>query len=115
MVNKVSFSEIATHKNLIVSESFFRWNKKLNQNKWFLGDRLVEYFDIISGFAFKSTDYTEEGIPVMRIGDILKDGTLDTVNMNSLPDDFIDIYNIGFMNSYKLIFRKFIFKRLHSG
>lgn len=93
MVNKVSFSEIAIHKNLIVSESFFKWNKKLNQNKWFLGDRLVEYFDIISGFAFKSTDYTEEGISVMRIGDILKDGTLDTDNMNSLPDDFFEFYN----------------------
>jgi len=93
MVNKVSFSEIATHKNLIVSESFFRWNKKLYQNKWFLGDRVIEYFDILSGFAFKSTDYTEEGISVMRIGDILKDGSFDIDNMNKLPDDFFDIYS----------------------
>ena len=36
-----------------------------------------------SGFAFKSSEYSEEGYPVFRIGDIL-----DEININNCPKNF---------------------------
>ena len=53
--------------------------------------RLKEYFDIISGFAFKSADYEQEGLPLIRIGDIGND--FDENNMVFLPEDYRDEYS----------------------
>ena len=45
--------------------------------------RLKDFFDIISGFAFKSEDYEQEGMPLIRIGDV--GNNFDKNNMVVLP------------------------------
>lgn len=52
--------------------------------------RLKEYFDIVSGFAFKSADYEQEGLPLIRIGDVGND--FDENNMVFLPEDYREDY-----------------------
>lgn len=52
--------------------------------------RLKEYFDIVSGFAFKSVDYEREGLPLIRIGDVGND--FDENNMVFLPEDYKEDY-----------------------
>lgn len=52
--------------------------------------RLKEYFDIASGFAFKSADYVQEGLPLIRIGDVGND--FDENNMVFLPEDYKEDY-----------------------
>lgn len=42
-----------------------------------------------TGFAFSSDDFTDEGVPVLRIGDINRDGQIDFTNAKCLPDDFL--------------------------
>ena len=53
--------------------------------------RLKDFFDIISGFAFKSEDYEQEGMPLIRIGDVGND--FDENNMVFLPEDYKDDYS----------------------
>lgn len=52
--------------------------------------RLKEFFDIVSGFAFKSVDYEQEGLPLIRIGDVGND--FDENNMVFLPEDYREDY-----------------------
>lgn len=52
--------------------------------------RLKDNFDIVSGFAFKSEDYEQEGVPVIRIGDVGND--FDENNMVFLPDEYKEKY-----------------------
>jgi len=42
-----------------------------------------------TGFAFSSEDFTDEGIPVLRIGDIMQDGRIDLTNAKYLPSEFL--------------------------
>lgn len=54
----------------------------------------VEFRKLISltgGFAFKSTDYIESGIPLVRIGNANK-GEFDISNLAYLPDNYLDKY-----------------------
>jgi type I restriction enzyme S subunit len=48
--------------------------------------------DTSTGFAFSSDDYTDEGIPLIRIGDILQDGNIDIENSKKLPVEYLRIY-----------------------
>jgi len=41
------------------------------------------------GFAFSSDDFIDEGIPVVRIGDIISDGQIDFTNAKCLPEEFL--------------------------
>jgi len=52
--------------------------------------RLKDFFDIVSGFAFKSADYEQEGLPLIRIGDVGND--FDENNMVFLPEDYREDY-----------------------
>ncbi|WP_288550000.1 restriction endonuclease subunit S [uncultured Brachyspira sp.] len=53
--------------------------------------KLGEYFDIFSGFAFKSDDYIEDGIPVIRISNISDNFNIN--NMVFVPDEYLDKYS----------------------
>jgi type I restriction enzyme S subunit len=44
----------------------------------------------ITGYAFSSDDYLDEGIPVIRIGDILENGTVDITNAKRLPPEYLN-------------------------
>lgn len=69
-------------------------NIKKSKNKYV---RLKEYFNIISGFAFKSVDYEQEGLPLIRIGDV--GNNFDESNMVFLPED------------YRVDYKRFILKK----
>ena len=43
--------------------------------------------EIKAGFAFKSDEFTESGVPVLRIGDIGRDGTVDFRDAKYLADE----------------------------
>jgi type I restriction enzyme S subunit len=90
MVSSALFSDISANSNLIANISFFKLNKELKHNNWFRVVRLSDYFDILSGYAFKSEDYEEDGVPLLRIGDINKDGTIQFEDMNCLPIEFAE-------------------------
>lgn len=89
---KSSFSEISSSRNLINSFPFHKWNKELKDHPLFLQQRLSDYFDVLSGYAFKSEDYELNGIKLLRIGDINKDGSISWHDMNSLPADYQESY-----------------------
>jgi type I restriction enzyme S subunit len=42
-----------------------------------------------TGFAFSSDDFTDEGVPVLRIGDINRNGRIDFSDAKFLPGDFL--------------------------
>ena len=44
-------------------------------------------FKVIGGYAFPSEDFVEEGISLVRIGDV-SDGTVDLENCKKLPEDY---------------------------
>ncbi|MEI6385347.1 MAG: restriction endonuclease subunit S [Spirochaetota bacterium] len=46
-----------------------------------------------TGLAFSSDDYTDEGIPLIRIGDILQDGTIDIQDSKRLPEEYLRTYH----------------------
>jgi|GEM_PF-3167174 len=52
--------------------------------------RLGDIADVISGFAFKSSWLGEHGVPVIKIGNILDDGSIDLEKCQYLPDSFWD-------------------------
>ena len=63
--------------------------------------KVPEYWNIMklkyvsgasTGFAFNSDDYVDEGIPLIRIGDITLDGCIDLSNAKKLPKDYIVMY-----------------------
>lgn len=47
--------------------------------------------DILQGYAFKSKDFIEEGIPVIKIGTVNK-GFFDTKTFSFLPSNFLDTH-----------------------
>lgn len=51
--------------------------------------RLKSIFNIISGYAFSSKDYVEEGIPIVRIGD-LNYYSLNYDNMIKVPQEYYE-------------------------
>jgi len=48
---------------------------------------------VITGYAFSSDDFVDDGIPLVRIGDIKKDGSVDLSNAKNLPKEFAQTYN----------------------
>ncbi len=49
----------------------------------------LKYFATIkTGYAFSSDDFTEEGTPILRIGDITHDGQIDFSNAKYLPNSY---------------------------
>jgi len=54
--------------------------------------RLKYVADTCTGFAFNSDDYTDDGIPLIRIGDILQDGSIDVENTKKLPEEYLRLY-----------------------
>jgi type I restriction enzyme S subunit len=47
---------------------------------------------IKTGFAFSSDDFTDEGIPVVRIGDISREGEVNLSDAKHLPVESIGVY-----------------------
>ncbi|WP_316250438.1 restriction endonuclease subunit S [Bacillus toyonensis] len=56
----------------------------------------VEYkfgdmYDVVSGYAFKMSDYVQGGVPIIN-GESIQHGSISTKNLNFLPEGFSDKY-----------------------
>lgn len=91
-MTSTNFSEIGKSHYLFSSTNYFKLRKVIDNDLSFLQVRISSYFEIISGFAFSSEDYTDDGVSVCRIGDISKTGELLTEQMLKLPDEYCEIY-----------------------
>ena len=49
--------------------------------------RLSEYADIFSGYAFSTNDMKDEGVPILKIGNINSDGTITLTSDSNYPHD----------------------------
>ncbi|MCY4172955.1 MAG: restriction endonuclease subunit S [Cyanobacteria bacterium MAG CAR3_bin_5] len=54
--------------------------------------RLKQISEIFTGYAFRSTDFVDSGIPVLRIGNIQFDGTISLQDAKFLPIYFKERY-----------------------
>lgn len=84
------FSEISATPYFLYNYQFFNLKEKIDEKSDFKQIRLSDYFDIISGFAFSSKDYTLDGVKVCRISDIKKTGKIELKNMLFLPEEFLE-------------------------
>lgn len=55
--------------------------------------RLKNMALIETGYAFKSDHFIDDGVPVLRIGDILFDGRVDLTRAKHLPEDYTNAYS----------------------
>ena len=92
VTSKASFSEISKSHYLFSTFNYFRLRKLIDEKPYFLKVRLGDFFEIISGFAFSSKDYTDEGVLVCRIGDISKANELLVGEMLRLPEEYFEQY-----------------------
>ena len=92
VIAKTKFSEISKSHYLFSTYNYFRLRKLIDAKSYFQQVRLGDFFEIISGFAFSSKDYTDEGVSVCRIGDISKNNELLVDEMLKLPDEYFDVY-----------------------
>jgi len=93
VISITKFSEISKTHYLSSTYNYFRLRKLIDAKPYFQQLRLGDFFEIISGFAFSSKDYTDEGVSVCRIGDISKTNLLLVEEMLKLPEEYFDIYN----------------------
>jgi type I restriction enzyme S subunit len=52
--------------------------------------KIREVCDVIPGYAFKSNDLVDDGIPVIKIGNIEADGSIDIYNTQRLPPELLE-------------------------
>ncbi|MGG1244297.1 Type I restriction-modification system, specificity subunit S [Bacillus subtilis] len=61
----------------------------------FTGDweerKFGDIYDVISGFAFKMSDYVQVGVPIIN-GESIQHGSISTNNLNYLPEEFSEKY-----------------------
>ena len=55
--------------------------------------KLKFFAKAINGFAFNSNDYCDDGIQIVRIGNIKKDGRVDLSNAKKVPSVFLKLYS----------------------
>lgn len=90
VIAKTKFSEISKSHYLFSTYNYFRLRQLIDAKLFFQQVKLGDYFEIISGYAFSSKDYTDQGISLCRIGDISKDNQLLFDKMLKLPAEYYD-------------------------
>jgi len=85
-------SEVANKSYLFLHYDYFRLKKIIDKDINTLTKKVDEYFEIISGFAFSSKDYTDDGIKLIRISNISKYDELLYGEMSMLPQAYKEKY-----------------------
>ncbi|MBR0225017.1 MAG: restriction endonuclease subunit S [Thermoguttaceae bacterium] len=75
----------------LIKARFVEMFGKLEDNRYPIV-RLGDYARLQGGYAFKSKDFVDGGIPLVQIGNINKD-YLDWNVVNFLPEEYLNIYN----------------------
>jgi type I restriction enzyme S subunit len=73
--------------NVPMKESGVEWLGEIPAH-WGVKPLKVVAF-VKTGFAFSSDDFTNEGVPLLRIGDITRNGRIDLSDAKYLPDNFL--------------------------
>lgn len=53
--------------------------------------KFEDMYDVVSGYAFKMSDYVQGGVPIIN-GESIQHGSISTKNLNFLPEGFSDKY-----------------------
>ncbi|WP_260870870.1 restriction endonuclease subunit S [Priestia megaterium] len=64
--------------------------------------RLGDIYDVVSGFAFKMSDYVRAGVPIIN-GESIQHGSISTKNLNFLPEEFLDKYPNFILNTGDIV------------
>lgn len=88
----IDFQTFANRHYLYASYKFHFFNKEIQKTSNILKNKLNCYFDIFTGYAFKSKDYDDHGTKLLRIGDFNKFGDFNTAQMAYLPNDYAERY-----------------------
>ena len=56
-------------------------------------EKLKLHCDVISGYAFSSSDWKEEGIPVIKIGNISNGSDIDCDELQYVDEFFLDKFS----------------------
>ena len=72
------------------------------EDKKYSSVRLGDYAKLQGGFAFKSKDFIDEGVPLVQIGNVNKD-YLDWDVVNAVPEKYIDKYSEFALNKDDLV------------
>lgn len=88
---EIDFKDFASKHYFYASYKFHYFNKELKKEKN-LKDNILSYFNVFTGFAFKSEDYLDNGVKLLRIGDFSDLGDVDYRKMVKLPEKYIEKY-----------------------
>lgn len=88
----INFSDLARKRYVYFSYKFQFYNIEIQKTRKYLKSKVSDYFDIFTGYAFKSKDYEDGGAKLLRIGDFDKYGDIDTQGMACLPEEYFEIY-----------------------
>ncbi|WP_414143253.1 hypothetical protein, partial [Aggregatibacter actinomycetemcomitans] len=89
---QLKMSDIAKSNYFLTTFQYAKLKQHIEDNSYLFNTKIGEFFDIISGFAFSSKDYTDEGVLLCRIGDISKNNQLLTDEMIRLPNEYLTQY-----------------------
>ncbi|ARK20969.1 restriction endonuclease subunit S [Sporosarcina ureae] len=59
-------------------------------------------YEVISGYAFKVSDYVQDGIPIIN-GESIQHGYINTRNLNFLPQHFADSYKKSILETGDIV------------
>lgn len=72
----------------------------------FTGDwrqqKFGDIYDVLSGFAFKRSDYVKVGVPIIN-GESIQHGSISIKNLNFLPEVFLDKYQNFVLDSGDIV------------
>lgn len=88
----IDFWELSSKHYFYLSYKFHFFNKEIQKVKDVLKNKIADYFDVFTGYAFKSEDYEDEGIKLLRIGDFDRQGDINISGMACLPEDYANKY-----------------------
>ena len=88
----IDFFEISNNPNMYSNYKFHYFNIEIKKIKYRSSKKISNYFNTFTGYAFKSNDYTKEGVKFIRIGDFNKYGDIFYNDMAILPEIFKENY-----------------------
>ncbi|MEY4902727.1 MAG: hypothetical protein RLZZ292_542 [Bacteroidota bacterium] len=92
IIQKSKLSNVAKSPYFFTNFFFHKTLNEIEPTLKKFNGKISDCCTILSGYAFASEDYEEVGTKLLRIGDILKNGTIDYENMNCLPLEFAEKY-----------------------
>jgi type I restriction enzyme S subunit len=78
-----------------------RFKGFLNSQAWEQRE-FGDMYDLVSGFAFKMSDYVQVGVPIIN-GESIQHGDVITSKLNFLPKEFLDRYQNFIVNSADIV------------